>query len=110
MMPSKLGCHFMSGGNAQPWIDAGASLFKFTPEILGASALVPPGALVVGKLDQQDSALNLTDWKALMRQGVTPEAAADLRFSAQTAIYVGPNKPRVNRYEANPRVDAWEDD
>lgn len=109
-MPSKLGGHFMSGGHPTPWASAGARLFKFTPDVLGTSAQIPAGPLVVGKLDQQDAALGLTDWKALRNQGVAPKAAADLRFSAQRSIYVGPGKPRVDRYLANPRVDVWEDD
>ena len=109
-MPSKLGGHFMSGSNPAPWVEAGAGIFKFTPDTLGMSAQVPAGPLVVGKLDQQDAALNLTDWKALMNRGIAPKAAADLRFNAQININVGPNKPPVNRYAANPRVDVWEDD
>ncbi len=107
---SRLGGHFMAGGNPQLWIDAGAAVYKFAPEVLGASSQVPAGPLVIGKLDQEDPALGLTDWKALYRRGLSVEPAAELRFNAQTHIYVGPNKPRVNRYEANPRIGVWEDD
>lgn len=109
-MPSKLGGHFMNGGNPQPWIAAGARVFKFTPEVLGMSSLVPPGPLVVGKLDQEEGAIGLTDWKALMRGGTGPVDAARARFNAQTGIHPGGNRPPVNRYKANPRVDVWEDD
>ena len=96
-MPSKLGPHFIGAPGLERWMAAGPVVYKFDPTGLGASAQVPAGPLVVGKLDQQDAALGLTDWKALMNQGVTPEAAADLRFFAQTVIHVGPNKPPVKR-------------
>lgn len=109
-MPSKLGPHLMSGGDANRWKAAGARVFKFDPTQLGAAAQVPPGPLVIGKLDQQDNNLNLTDWKAYYNQGWTPLQTAEHRFNAQRNIYVGANKPRVNRYEANPRIDVWEDD
>ncbi|MCA9868585.1 MAG: M23 family metallopeptidase [Anaerolineales bacterium] len=107
---SKLGPHYIGAPGLEKWIAAGAKVFKFDPTGLGASHQVPPGPLVVGKLDQEDAAINLTDWKALMNRGVTPQAAADLRFSAQRNVYAGANRPRVDRYLANPRVDVWEDD
>jgi hypothetical protein len=39
---------------------------------------------------------------------MSPQAAADLRFTAQTRVPAG--SKTVNRYTANPRVDVWEDD
>ena len=108
---SKIGPHFLgSSPNMSDWLSAKPRLIKFDPTTLGYSVNVPPGILVVGKLDQQDTALGLTDWKALFNQKYTPNAAALKRFHAQTNIYIGPNKPRLNRYEANPRIDVWEDD
>ncbi len=107
---SKLGPHFIGAPGVPRWIAAGARVLKFDPTGLGASSQAPPGPVVVGKLDQEDAAINLTDWKALMNRGITPQAAADLRFNAQRNIYAGANRPRVDRYLANPRVDVWEDD
>lgn len=107
---SKLGPHFIGAPGLERWIEAKPRVFKFDPTGLGASSQVDAGPLVVGKLDQQDNAIGLTDWKALMNRGATPAAAADLRFNAQRTIFVGPNKPLLDRYLANPRIDVWEDD
>lgn len=109
-MPSKLGPHFIGTPGIDRWIAAGTRVFKFDPSSLGASFQVPPGFLVVGKLDQREDRLNLTDWKAYKNQGWTPQQTAQHRFDTQRNIYVGANKPRVNRYEANSRIDIWEDD
>ncbi len=109
-MPSKLGPHFIGTPGFDRWLAAGPRIMKFDPSSLGASAQVPPGILVVGKLDQQDDHLGLTDWKALMNRGATPAEAARDRFEAQRNIFVGPNKPRVDRYAVNGRIDVWEDD
>jgi hypothetical protein len=109
-MPSKLGPHFIGTPGLERWIAAGARVFKFDPSSLGASTLIPPGPLVIGKLDQREDRLNLTDWKAYKNQGWSPQQTAAHRFDVQRTIYVGANKPRVNRYEANGRIDVWEDD
>lgn len=109
-MPSKLGPHFIGTPGIERWIAAGTRVFKFDPSSLGASFQMPAGHLVVGKLDQREDRLNLTDWKAYKNQGWTPQQTAQHRFDAQRNIYVGANKPRVNRYEVNPRIDIWEDD
>ena len=109
-MPSKLGPHFIGTPGLSRWLEAGARVFKFDPSSLGASNQIPPGALVVGKLDQREDRLDLTDWKAYMNGGGTPAAVAAHRFNVQRAIFVGNNKPRVDRYLVNPRIDAWEDD
>lgn len=109
-MPSKLGPHFIGTPGFERWLAAGVRIMKFDPTSLGASAQVPPGILVVGKLDQEEERLKLTDWKALKNRGMSPADTARLRFDAQRDIFVGPNKPRVDRYAANSRIDAWEDD
>lgn len=106
---SKLGPHMMAGGNVLPWRDAEAVIFKFDPMTLGMSELIPPGPIVVGKLDQQDNSIGITDWKAMMKQGASPSDSARHRFEAQRAV-PGPQGTRVNRYAANPRIDVWEDD
>lgn len=85
-------------------------VMKFDPSSLGASQQVPPGVFVVGKLDQEEPQLRLTDWKALMKQGKSPEEAAQQRFNAQRSIHTGKNKPPVDRYLVNDRIDVWEDD
>jgi hypothetical protein len=107
---SKLGPHFIGAPGLAAWVAANPKIYKFDPLGLGASSAVPIGPLVIGKLDQHDPAIGVTDWKALMNQGHSPQSAADLRFTAQANINVGPNKPPVNRYQANPRIDVWEDD
>lgn len=109
-MPSKLGPHFIGTPGFERWLAAGPRVMKFDPTSLGASAQVPPGILVVGKLDQEDEQLRLTDWKALMNRGASPADAARDRFEAQRNIFVGANKPRVDRYAVNGRIDVWEDD
>lgn len=109
-MPSKLGPHFIGTPGFERWLAAGTRVMKFDPSSLGASEQVPPGILVVGKLDQEEERLKLTDWKALMNRGASPADAARDRFEAQRNIFVGPNKPRVDRYAANGRIDVWEDD
>ena len=109
-MPSKLGPHFIGSPGLPRWLNAGTAVFKFDPSGLGASELVPPGPIVVGKLDQQEDRLNLTDWKAYMNGGGTPATVAAHRFNVQRNIFVGPNKPRADRYLVNGRIDAWEDD
>lgn len=109
-MPSKLGPHFIGTPGIDRWIASGARIFKFDPSSLGASFQVPAGYLVIGKLDQREDRLNLTDWKAYKNQGWTPQQTAQHRFDVQRNIYVGANKPRVNRYEVNSRIDVWEDD
>lgn len=109
-MPSKLGPHFIGTPGLPRWLEAGARVFKFDPTSLGASAQIPPGPLVVGKLDQRDDNLNLTDWKAYKNGGGAPREVAAHRFNAQRAIHVGPNKPPVDRYLVNARIDVWEDD
>ena len=109
-MPSKLGPHFIGTPGLPRWIDAGARVFKFDPTSLGASGQIPPGPLVIGKLDQREDHLDLTDWKAYMNGGGRPAEVAAHRFNVQRTIFVGGNKPRVDRYLVNPRIDAWEDD
>ena len=109
-MPSKLGPHFIGTPGLPRWVEAGARVFKFDPTSLGASGQIPPGPLVVGKLDQREDRLNLTDWKAYMNGGGRPAEVAAHRFNVQRTIFVGGNKPRVDRYLVNPRIDVWEDD
>lgn len=109
-MPSKLGPHFIGTPGLSRWLEAGTRVFKFDPSSLGASSQIPPGPLVVGKLDQLEERLNLTDWKAYMNGGGRPAEVAAHRFNAQRNIFVGANKPPVDRYLVNPRIDAWEDD
>ena len=109
-MPSKLGPHFIGTPGLPRWIEAGTRVFKFDPTSLGASGQIPPGPLVVGKLDQREDHLDLTDWKAYMNGGGRPAEVAAHRFNVQRAIFVGGNKPRIDRYLVNPRIDAWEDD
>lgn len=109
-MPSKLGPHFIGTPGFQHWLASGCQIYKFDPSSLGAAAQVPPGHLVVGKLDQLEENLNLTDWKHYMKAGRTPQATADHRFNVQRNIFVGANKPRVDRYLVNNRIDIWEDD
>ena len=109
-MPSKLGPHFIGTPGFPRWLASGTTVFKFDPTSLGASSQVPPGPLVVGKLDQLEERINLTDWKHYMNAGGTPEEVAAHRFNAQRTIFVGANKPRVDRYIINSRIDAWEDD
>ena len=109
-MPSKLGPHFIGTPGLPRWLQAGARVFKFDPSSLGASGQIPAGPLVVGKLDQREDSLNLTDWKAYMNGGGTPATVAAHRFNVQREIFVGGNKPRVDRYLVNPRIDVWEDD
>lgn len=109
-MPSKLGPHFIGTPGFERWLAAGGRVFKFDPSSLGAAAQVPPGPLVVGKLDQLEENLNLTDWKHYLKSGLSPQATADHRFNVQRHIFVGPNKPRVDRYLVNNRIDIWEDD
>jgi hypothetical protein len=110
---SKLGPHFMRGGDVIRWrgdaTDGLPVIYKFDPMTLGMSLDVSQGALVVGKLDQQDGQLGITDWKALMKAGRTPKSAAQLRFDAQTRV-PGPGGTTINRYTTNFRVDVWEDD
>jgi len=109
-MPSKLGPHFIGTPGLPRWLEAGARVFKFDPTSLGASAQIPAGPLVVGKLDQRDDNLNLTDWKAYKNGGGAPAEVAAHRFNVQRNIFVGPKKPPVDRYLVNPRIDVWEDD
>ncbi len=109
-MPSKLGPHFIGTPGLPLWRDSGPQVYKFDPSSLGASEQIPPGPLVIGKLDQLEERLNLTDWKHYKNQGGSPQDVAAHRFNAQRNIYVGANKPRVDRYLINGRVDAWEDD
>ncbi len=109
-MPSKLGPHFIGTPGLPRWIDAGTRVFKFDPSSLGASGQVPPGPLVVGKLDQREDRLDLTDWKHYMNAGGTPQTVAAHRFNVQRSIHAGANKPKVDRYLVNPRIDVWEDD
>ncbi len=109
-MPSKLGPHFIGTPGLPRWLEAGARVFKFDPTSLGASGQIPPGPLVVGKLDQREDRLDLTDWKAYKNGGGAPAAVAAHRFNVQRNIFVGGNKPRVDRYLVNPRIDVWEDD
>jgi hypothetical protein len=110
-VPSKLGPHFIGTPGFERWLNAGVKVMKFDPMSLGASSQVPEGnILVVGKLDQEEEQLGLTDWKAMMNQGRTPTETARIRFEKQRDIFVGPNKPRVDRYLVNSRIDAWEDD
>ena len=59
-MPSKLGPHFIGTPGLPRWLEAGTRVFKFDPTSLGASYDLP-GPLVVGKLDQREDSLNLTD-------------------------------------------------
>ena len=109
-MPSKLGPHFIGTPGLPRWREAGVRIFKFDPTSLGASDQIPPGPLVVGKLDQREDNLNLTDWKAYMNGGGKPRDVAAHRFNVQRAIHAGANKPPVDRYLVNPRIDVWEDD
>jgi hypothetical protein len=109
-MPSKLGPHFIGTPGFQRWLASAPHVFKFDPSSLGAAAQIPPGHLVVGKLDQLEENLNLTDWKHYMKAGLSAQATADHRFNVQRNIFVGPNKPRVDRYLVNHRIDVWEDD
>lgn len=109
-MPSKLGPHFIGTPGLPIWLNSGPQIYKFDPSSLGASEQIPPGPLVVGKLDQFEERLNLTDWKHYMNQGGSPHDVAAHRFNAQRNIFVGANKPRVDRYLVNGRIDAWEDD
>ncbi len=109
-MPSKLGPHFIGTPGFPRWLESGATVFKFDPTSLGASGQVPPGPLVIGKLDQLEERIDLTDWKHYMNQGGSPNDVAAHRFNAQRNIYVGANKPRIDRYLINGRIDAWEDD
>ena len=60
--------------------------------------------------DRREDHLDLTDWKAYMNGGGRPAEVAAHRFNVQRTIFVGGNKPRVDRYLVNPRIDAWEDD
>ena len=111
-MPSKLGPHFIGAPGFERWLAAGPRVMKFDPTSLGVSVHVPAGGgiLVVGKLDQEEPQLKLTDWKALMNRGASPAEAARDRFDAQRNISAGPKKPRIDRYAANSRIDVWEDD
>jgi len=109
-MPSKLGPHFIGTPGLLRWLEAGARVFKFDPTSLGASDQIPSGPLVVGKLDQREDRLDLTDWKAYKNGGGTPGAVAAHRFNVQRAIHAGANKPPVDRYLVNARIDVWEDD
>ena len=109
-MPSKLGPHFIGTPGFPRWLEAGPAVYKFDPTSLGASEQVPPGPLVVGKLDQLEEQINLTDWKHYMNAGGSPADVAAHRFHAQRNIFVGGNKPRVDRYLRNGRIDIWEDD
>ena len=111
-MPSKLGPHFIGAPGFERWLAAGTRVMKFDPTSLGVSIHVPAdsGILVVGKLDQEEPQLKLTDWKALMNRGASPGEAARDRFDAQRNISAGPKKPRIDRYAANSRIDVWEDD
>jgi hypothetical protein len=109
-MPSKLGPHFIGTPGLPRWLEAGTRVYKFDPSSLGASEQIPPGPLVVGKLDQKEDRLDLTDWKHYMNAGGTPATVAAHRFNVQRNIFVGANKPRVDRYLVNGRIDAWEDD
>lgn len=109
-MPSKLGPHFIGTPGLPRWIESGATVFKFDPTSLGAASQVPPGPLVVGKLDQLEDRIDLTDWKHYMNAGGSPADVAAHRFNAQRNIFIGANKPQVDRYLLNGRIDAWEDD
>ena len=109
-MPSKLGPHFIGTPGFPRWLNATPAVFKFDPTSLGASTQIPLGPLVVGKLDQLEEQIDLTDWKHYMNGGGTPATVAAHRFNVQRNIFVGPNKPRVDRYLVNARVDVWEDD
>lgn len=107
---SKLGPHFIGTPGFGRWLEARPVVYKFDPSSLGAAAQVPPGPLVVGKLDQREDRLNVTDWKVYHNRLWQPEAAAQFRFMAQTNVHAGANKPSVNRYTANSRIDVWEYD
>jgi len=110
-MASKLGPHYSGGSDFHRWVEAGTGVYKFTPNHLGASGQVPNnGQLVIGKFADQDDTLGITDWKEYMKRGLTPKATAEHRFNAQKTVPIGPNKPPINRYEANWRIDVWEDD
>ena len=45
-----------------------------------------------------------------MNGGGKPRDVAAHRFNVQRTIHAGANKPQVDRYLVNPRIDAWEDD
>lgn len=93
-MPSKLGPHFIGTPGFPRWLESGTTVFKFDPTSLGASGQVPPGPLVIGKLDQLEEHIDLTDWKHYMNAGGSPEDVAAHRFNVQRNIYVGAKKPR----------------
>ncbi len=111
-MASKLGPHYSGGKDFHHWVEAGTSVYKFAPDYLGASIQVPnDGQLVIGKFDDRSDNPEVTNWKAYKKDhGLTPKQTAERRFRAQENFIVSPNKPRINRYEVNPRIDVWEDD
>ncbi len=110
-MPSKLAPHFMGTPGFERWLGAGVRVIKFDPTCVGTSEqLIGKDILAIGKLDQEDANLGLTDWKAMMNRGLSPAETAKTRFEVQRHIFAGPNKPIVDRYLVNGRIDVWEDD
>lgn len=87
-MPSKLGPHFLSG---TPGRRAGSRPARvsstFDPTSLGGQRPDSARPAVVGKLDQREDRLDLTDWKAYLNGGGRPVevAAHRLTFSAPSS-------------------------